>query len=431
MSNPATLPIYPAVHTQLATEFRLSQARGFRNLRVANLGCTIAGAAAAQYVDSAGCYALLQRVALYDGGTLLDEVLDAHAWLAFQNLRRGAGGRDNGSDWSMLSPLTLSSRTYALSTDCATAWRIPARNYYATNDAATTSTGWLHLSAALNVFAKTPYWDTKAFPNLRIVLEWRTDPSVVFAGTTAAITSLTVLPPVLLADRLDDAEVEELGPVPAVQFTRNVQEKVFGLAPGGTQSVRLMSPGGRTVNRLLFYQTSAAAASVIETAFDCLKQDCARMCDYEEFGFSVNGVQALPYSVVDSDARRQQLTSLAWGDYHISPAGGFTAWSDDAPADVVNVFGGLCAVAQVLDGIPANPPAAAVAGKAIRGPAAANQAYGGILIGTRVADLQFQYGYEADQFRAGAIVMNFYLEMPCSIAGAGPTNPAGYTFTWL
>ncbi len=427
MATPSTEVIFPAVFAANIAEFRLNMAPGYRNLRLANLGVTTAGSPA-MFTDAAGVYGIISRVALYDGGTLLDEIVDAFAWLAFQNLRRAGPGRDSGLDHSLFTPLTASSRSYALSPDGQTLTRVTTRNgAVATTEAATTAKGWLSVASVLNFVARSSFIDTRAMPGARLVLELRTTPDLIFAGDTAAVAAVTPLAPVLLAERVTAAEMDAM-PLRAVAYTRVLTERVAIsgsaaaiVAPAvtpQTAALRLLAPTGRVVNRILCAGVRSDAAAAGEVAVDDLKDGSAEIFDGERWQFSVNGENLLPYSGCDSWARKQHLLWQAWGDVHVPQGGAYQGWTNVNPS--VNSLAGLYDVSRVLD---AAPPAA---GALSSGPLVGKQSYAGFIVGRRVADLQLRYDRNLTQRRPGGATLRFFYECPAAVSGLDPARPASY-----
>ena len=428
MASPRTEQIYPAIFMPGHTEFRLNMAPGYRNLRLANLGAVAIGAPAL-YTDAAGVYSLLSRVALYDGGTLLDEVVDVYAWMAFQSLRRAGPGRDSGLDYSLFTPLTGSSRSYGLTPDGQSIAHISTRNGgVATTDSATTAKGWLAIDALLSFVQRAGTLDTRAFTALRLVVEFRTDPTVLFAGANAAITGVSILVPVLLAERMDADALAASPAASVVGYNRILTERVsitggvVGAPPNmtpQTAAVRLLAPLGRVINRMVCAPVRADAASNAEAIVDSLKDGSAEVYDGEVWQFSVNGENLLPYAGADTWARKTHLLWQAWGDLHVPQGGAYQGWTNAAPA--VNSLAGLYEASQILDA------AGGAAGVASHGPLVGQQGYAGFVIGRRVSDLQLRYSRQLTTRRAGGATMRFFYECPAVVSGISHKAPAGYT----
>ena len=430
MANLVTETIFPAVFSQSSAEFRLNMSPGYTRLRLARLGVTTPAGTTASYTDTAGVYGLLSRVALYDGGTLLDELVDAYAWAAFQNLRRAGPGRDNGLDYSLFTPLTASSRSYAVAPAGDVMTHLSTRNgSLATSDANTTAKGWLSLDSLLNFVARAGVLDTRAMPGLRLLVEWRSDPALLFAGTNPAIGAVTILSPVLLAERMDEAGLAAMPAAPAVGYNRILTERVsIGgtaavLAPPAVElqsvGVRLLAPLGHSVNRLVCAAVRSDAPSADETAADDIKDGGSEIFEGEVWQFAVNGENLLPYGGCDTWARKQHLLWQAWGDLHVPQGGGCQAITNAAPP--VNALAGLYDVARVQTAV------GGFAGSLERGPLVGKLSYFGAIIGRRVSDLQLRYSRQLTARRPGGVTLRFFYECPAVVSGIDPRDPAGYT----
>ena len=399
MSNPMTLTVYPASHSNQRTEWRLNQARGYTNLRLAGLGAVTTGAGA-QWCDPTGVYGLFGRVALVNGSDVLDEVQDAFTWLSFSQLRRGGADKDNGLDYSLYSQLSGSSRSYALDQIGGTRIsHLSPRAGSATQDASTTFQGWIHVNALLGLLSQLPILDTNVFPELRLVVEWRSSPaSALFMGDASAVTSVTVLAPLLLADTISDAEMPSQAAVPpAVTWNRLLLEKIMlpgGADPGGANTttvdtrVRLLAASGRMINRVVLLNVAKSLREGSVVAKDRLKGQGSDALEHEVIQLVADGQNVLPFSGVDTPARKLAQLWSSWGtmtqpmasNLVISTSANGAIWSplfDDADA----------------------------------GAAVGRQSFGGVTLARRVSELQLIHQRQLTSVRyADNIQLNLYYE---------------------
>jgi hypothetical protein len=373
--------IDPITHSQILCELRLDPYKVYTNLRIAGLGATSA-ANACDYVDLSGVYSLINRIVLYDGSTVLDVLDNAHEYLAFQNTLS-----QNGLDYSLYSVLKGTSRSFTLDPvdGVKSAHLLPKRSAGITTNADTTFLGWLNLASCFNLLNKLPMLDTTLLKNLRIVIEWRKS----LGALKGAGDVLTILAPQLLADEILDADGGNVRSLPdksyAVSFVRRINEIVTldgtTVAPGAetkkTVKTRLNAFNGMVVNRMLMI-TQLPANETSAAATDRLKADTSISLPFlalpalpayrnpnSVFQLTVNGQTVFDFSGVDSRARKSQYLCDAWGDvraplhanYEGDPANYAALFADDTTTMVGKI------------------------------------AYGGVVIGNRVSELDISHDY--------------------------------------
>ena len=415
MSTIATRVIYPALHTNARTEWRLSGAAAFRNLRLSGVGCVTTGGNGA-YLDNCGVLGLISNCYLMNGGDVLDMLQEGHQWLAFQQLRRGESGRDNGLDHSLYMPLRGSSTSYQVSLgDCKTINKVSAGSRFASADKSSFM-GWVHCNALFSLLASLPYLPCDAWPNLRLVIEWRSAPSsAIFAGNTAGVDIAGIVPAMLLADALDASDLAAAGPLPpAVVYNRFELERVVlpgGAQPGGgvvtvvDTPLRLVAAMGKIVNRICLINVPGdGAASVAQT--DRLKADCSEALEGEVVQVTVNGEALCPYVGIDSASRKQAMLYQAWGTVNTVQGGHIQAYS---PTDNVNKLAGLF---DPQDG----------------GTSVAYQSYGGLSIQRRVSEMHIAHRRSLTNLRFGATLLSVVYEVPYVISFGKPSGSYSVAF---
>lgn len=406
MSNIKSQIIQPVVHSNFRSELRLDPYKQYTNLRIINLGCSTTGTDAS-YCDSCGVYGLIQHAYLMNGNDVIDQLLDAHKMLSFTNLYYGEGGKDNGLDYSLYSNLNLSSRSYKQSAATGTTIeKLPAgvvnpEQNVVTQDDTTTTLGWIHCSRLFGLLKKLPVLDTSIMHNLRVVIEWRTQPSAIFAGDASGITALTVLPPLLMADEVEGVQMPK-----QVVFNRFELERIQlayetaqppGNAPVKKDTrVRCLAFNGHIVNRVLMMNIdrSKEASNAVT---DCLKGNCSEALEGELIQFQLNGQNILPFDGVSTAQRKHHHLLQSWGIVNVVQGAQFNARKLDGTS--------------VLNSFYDDSNTQAMVGR---------QSYGGFSLGgQRVEELNLVHSRLATNDKYGPIELSLYGEVPMVLSFEG------------
>lgn len=313
-------------HSNYRSELRLDPMRKYSNLRLINLGCTISGSPGSMnYTDSAGVYGMIENAWLYNGSDVLDQLIGgAASWLSFSNLQQGGTEKDNGLDYSLYMSLSGSSRSYQLSnvTNQTIEHLLPKNGTSATTSVNTTFKGWLNCSRLFNLIARLPFLDSGLWNNLRIVIEWKTTATAIFAGDASGITAVNVLMPSLLADVVDDMQLPAMPK--QVIFNRYEVEKValpgVATAPAADTiqetRVRLLGFNGHVVNRLMLANVDKTN-ELSNVPDDKLKAYCSEALAGELIQLSVNGKTIIPYDGCNTGERKAHHLFNTWSSLNI------------------------------------------------------------------------------------------------------------------
>ena len=181
-------------------EFRLDGARIYKSdLRLANLGLTVASAAASPVNNKlAGVGSLIKRIALLDGKTELDSCNECHRYYGFEQLLD-----QNATNESVNRYLINNSQGLRTSeVDKILVNLKPAKKLATT--AATTAEGIINVKDMLPLLRSLDMLDTsKTFQNLRLHVEFETDAKLLSSDVSSVVTTLE---PVLLCDVIEDPQ---------------------------------------------------------------------------------------------------------------------------------------------------------------------------------------------------------------------------------
>lgn len=390
-------------HDNTRSEFRLTRDNIFdSDIRLGGLGATIVGVANIPYVYSAGVEALIRNIHIYNGSDLLDELVDSHQVSAFMNMLRGNGRNNNVSKATLATSIGYfvpqSTNAGAYVAPVAQLQTLTGAQSLATSNSATTFLGTVRLAKLLGFLKSAPNLNTYVLKDLRVVIEYRpqSDMGFIFAGDASAITSFTVAQPQLFVDKMVGVD-----PVKAIsdysfQFEVMEQEQVY-VPDAIAVKVRLNAFNGKLLNRLLMInsdQTVTANGTIDNVGDDKFKYDGSLRTEAEVIQILVNGNPLLNFNGNDSEARKLQKLSDAFGEINMSINSNKTELGQPAVATLTD------AVTSYFD----------------------NASYGGFVVGQRINQLDLSYA----RTTATAIIMYVYGEVTKSFASSGGNYVIAY-----
>lgn len=187
----------PVYHTNVRTEFKLTNDNYLSTLRLYNLGCTTNPAS--QYGSFGGVHNLIQHIYLYDDNKLLDQLRNAHLYLSFHSIKR---------DNSTSADVEHYTSKNLMGFDLTATKRIKKAKAVVTttNNILTTPVGYLDLKRCFGLLQSNPILP-KMFKSLRVVIEYNTSITDLFnQGHASAVTNITR--PLLIADAIDIQKVQ-------------------------------------------------------------------------------------------------------------------------------------------------------------------------------------------------------------------------------
>jgi hypothetical protein len=202
--------VVDAVHdsTNFRTEFRLKPNTVYlTNFRIANLGAKLVNADI--YNPLAGAAALIKSIHIYDGNQLLDQLLEFPLWAGFTSynqsnkanvdMRRALLADSTGFVYEGLDLPNVAGDAVVNNALIRPRHDSPK----ATNDA-DSSKSWLSLKSLLPFLDASLYCPTTVFQNLRVVIQYNTNPAQLGVRSTGAVvaTDVTSFEPILLVDEV-------------------------------------------------------------------------------------------------------------------------------------------------------------------------------------------------------------------------------------
>ena len=220
----------PIHHSSLQTEFRFKPNTAYlSNLRLANLGVTVATAAA--YNPLVGAASNIASIHLFDGNQMLDQILEFPQWAGFSSFNRP--NQKNVDAQKVLARTGLgynySESDYpdANGTDNEAHAKIEQHftPLQANTVSGTTAKGWLSLKSILPFLDNSAYLPTSIFKNLRLVIQYSNA-----KNTTVNNNQLPApLEPMLIADEVLDPNKQSsiTNSYKGVQFQAIEHDRVY------------------------------------------------------------------------------------------------------------------------------------------------------------------------------------------------------------
>lgn len=322
--DPTTNTIPSGTNQTGKIEFMLPEGVYYPNLRLANVGAFFGAARTYNYL--AGAYSCIKHIRLTSMGQELDAMRFANRYLAFTNLNA-----KNEENRSVNKKLNKSSVGY---TEEIVDHKIEQRDLDNSNQAATSrdppKLGHLDLRRCLPLLENLSVLPTEVFKNLKLVIEFEVNRSVVAMRDN---TDVTIVPPVLLVDEvINPARIQSLmsGFNGAVwNKVEHDQVSVPAIAnPAGAAdktpqdlTFRLNAFDDKFVSRLLFTKslvdkTKYVFANIVRGTGDLGSLACHR----ERWNLKLNGGLVYPTNL-DRESTRAAMLHDAYGNVNYIPFG--------------------------------------------------------------------------------------------------------------
>ena len=363
----------PVYHSNVKTVFKLPEAVLRSEMLLMNIGAENDQSNNYYYQWLNGCLGLIDSVSLQVNGQPIDELTEAHSWLAFQQMRKS--NEQNRS----VEHNTVGTR-----------WGFGVEKYdrgagvnqallgFKENEPlirpqgvlAPERLGMLNLSRCLGLLRDSEMLPPMA--NVSVVIRWRTDAQNVFEGNTQANTAVVskINEPSLFVNEVVDEKLTRELSNKAVQIPHFSMERdsvrVAAVVDGdesGTQLFRVSGFQNKFVRRCVlvneFLKTVAGAGAdrVVK------HNDCSASMHDERWNLRVNNANLFTGRGVFSENRKLDTLADAWGPINILQS---------------TQYDGLHQANNLLTGSNAEN---------LRG----RVSYGGCKVGQRINDLQIQY----------------------------------------
>lgn len=287
-----------------SVEFSLDEkdVKYLSNMRLINLGATASNSP--KYNQLGGAMNLINSITLFNGREELCSSTKTSIWSCFQQTRF-----DNSKNHNVINHLYKSDYGFQVK---AGGIQTGGLDSALTTDSSTTPKAWVQLSEVLPLMEQMNAFDTTVFKNLRVLVEFETQPQRVISTTDA----LTTLEPSLIVDivrgnmdttkQVSWLEIESdqylMASAPTQADTANVSV--------GKKSVKVMGFDNKSVERLLLVKQFDDITKYPST--ETIKNDSLAVYR-EQLQVRVNGANIFP-TILDKDATIAKVCSYSWGD---------------------------------------------------------------------------------------------------------------------
>jgi hypothetical protein len=329
-SSIETVEVQANSHTNNRTEFKLGNrdAVYLSNMRLCRIGAVFS--AGGQGINRlAGVYSCIRRIELLDGNVSLDVLNDFNYWAGFRQYNRtndyniSSAGELSKNVMGFL-PLTAPNG-YAGGNLDAYPLESPSDGQGWGNTEAVTPKAWLSLKDVLAVCDELDYFSTRTFNNLRLVVEWETNPLILSPGTTETISS--VIRPYLMVDEVVDDNVK-------MQMARSFRGGLYrpiestqlfspAITSDSSESYTLTGFNQKTINRMIIMKNPQSSDAILSTSYGILSSkqlgevgdaNGQNITSRQQWQLQVSGANLLPGNGYDSEAQIMAGLSDSWGD---------------------------------------------------------------------------------------------------------------------
>lgn len=310
--------IEPIFHTNYRTEFRLSNPENplyLSSFRLCDVGCTMSGNNQ-ELNRGAGILSMIKRVEILDGNVSLENLTNFNYWAAFRQQNRT-------NDVNMSQASKLSGNQMGFVNDNNQGLVYPS-GQYATTSELTTFKGWVSLRDFMAFLSDSNEVPCSVFKDLRLVIEYETDPKKISPGTNETITG--IVRPFLVVDEVvnQDLKKQREGLYQGVTFRPMESLNVYSPEITGEtfKSYTLTGFNNKTIQRLLIMK---APTTTVSAAYGALSSVHFLS---PSTNLIVNGSQLLPQELY-TIAQEMSSVSESWGDCNIPYLGAKTNAAND------------------------------------------------------------------------------------------------------
>lgn len=321
----------PAGHSNSQTEFKI-HGSVLPNLRLGNVGQTSGGGLTPP--DNIGAFAHIKHIFLYDGRNVITQQRNFNDLMSFMLLREKNDynaeygritnfnkigyrnfykGGDNGA--AKYERRTVIKNNLNLAFDAADAPE-------ATRDAR------LQLNEHLQMLNQVPVLTDKVFKQLRLVIEYESNPDKLCTSTNLAVAKPIPKRPVLVVDRVHDEKVERdlLGQLKNVQWMEYEQDNFFqdgdindDNAAGTIPTVAKVNGfNNKNLQRIVIAKRNASNARMFNANNAIGYGPYASIFGLRhEYQVTVNGRNILPRDRIKGPNRELALLNDTWGNVNL------------------------------------------------------------------------------------------------------------------
>ena len=314
-----TNQLFPSYHSNRRSVFDLPKAVYLNTWRLTDIGSTTNNPQIF-YQTNVGCNGLIQSITLYSNNQVIDQLRNAHSFLAFQQLRNANAENYGVEHFNSGTRFGFTVEKYSSVADVHKAILGFRGDPFIQPGTEPEQQGWLNLQRALGYLRA----DAVVPPvnGLRLVIEWRTDGQNVYRGNTQANTTVTINEPRLIVDEIvDDKTLKDLANKSvSVPFVSMERDSVL-LDGTGTKTYRLNGFQNKVCRRMLLVNelppTQANDVAAEKHVRDIKSSDASVSQHDETTQVRLNGGNVFPSSGIRNENHKLDMCSGAWGDINI------------------------------------------------------------------------------------------------------------------
>lgn len=329
-------------------EYKLPPMSGFYpTLRLAQFGST---GGDVSYNKGCGALGLISRITLMNGAEELSSLSEANRYMTFKYLN--ASNSDNAS---LFYPLIHHQQGYLVNNTLKVQSSHEAEyNQAQSGDSALVQAQkavTVDLMSMLPLLSSIPVLDTNVFQDLRLMIEYETDPRKVLDDITAASTTRN--DPVLVVEEIQDPKlVSALSAKFKGTVWNEIEHDVINLPSNENaadsdleQTIKETVNGfdNKYVSRMVMMKSFSDAEQSKIGGTGSLMKGFGPFSSYamhkEKINFAVNGKSLFVGDGLDTAAKRQMMLHDSWGSCNVVPFGHTEGVGVDGAADSTATVG--------------------------------------------------------------------------------------------
>lgn len=322
-------PVYDGKN--IRSEFRLESNTAYlSNMRVMEIGVSMAGANQAQYNALCGAYGVIKSIHLYDNNTLLDQQLESNLWSAWKQVNKT--NQDN-LDNSYITCANNAGSVYAGNDNSNTGIgsQIVRGGKFSLPTSASelnTTKGWLNLKEVFPLLSSLQYLDTEVFQRIRIVIHYHNNGEEFMDERQATAGKITTEPLLVVDEIVGDGKAKVMGKFSGVNYTTIEHDRVRlnAVVPTDTdpnrvqaQTFKISGFNNKNVGRMLIVKSPITQARYTDTTAN-EGTNIAKggklqsvSCFKELVQMRKNGNALLTGRGLESSAQRLAMVNDIWG----------------------------------------------------------------------------------------------------------------------
>ena len=321
----------PAGHSNSQTEFKI-HGSVLPNMRLGNIGQTQPNGLTPY--DNVGAYCHIKHVFLYDGRNVITQQRNFNDLMSFMLLREK---NDYNAEFARIANFNkLGYRNFYTGANGAASYSrktVIKNNLNLAFDAAdapeATRDARLQLNEHLQMLNQVPVLSDKVFKQLRLVIEYESNPDKLCTTTNLAVAKPIPKRPVLVVDRVHDEKVERdlLGQLKNVQWMEYEQDNFFqdgdiadATAEGTIPTVAKVNGfNNKNLQRIVIAKRNASNARMFTAGNQAIGYGpyASIFGLRHQYQVTVNGRNILPRDRIKGPNRELALLNDTWGNLNL------------------------------------------------------------------------------------------------------------------